>query len=296
MKPLSRRKFLTICACAGTLSATPVHALLTSAPLHHWTGIVFGTEVRITLAHPDKDIAKHIFEKCMREVKRLENIFTLYDSQSEIAQLNANGHLDNPSPEFFDILKKSAFYHKLTQGAFDITVKALEENKPLSLVGMDKLHFSKENIFFSKKGMAITLNGIAQGYITDRATKILKQEGLQNVLVELGEKFAIGKHPENRPWYIATKGQRGPISLIDKALATSSSINPNNGRPHIYTPRTGKTTHTHQTISVIANTATTADALATGFLSMQEKNIQEILENNDSIQAVILDGRIIQTS
>lgn len=296
MKRHSRRQFLSICACAGILSTAPFNTLLASTPLHHWTGIVFGTEVRITLAHPDKHIAQNIFEKCFKEVKRLENIFTLYDSQSEISQLNAKGSLQTPSPELVDILKKSAFYHELTQGAFDITVKALEENKSLSLVGMDKLHFTEKDVFFSKKRMAITLNGIAQGYITDHATNILKEEGLQNVLVELGEKFAIGDHPEERPWYIAVEGRKDPIPLMNKALATSSNINPNTGKKHIYNPVTGMETNINQTVSVIANTATAADALATSFLSMNRKSIEATIESHDFIQTVIIDGKDIQSS
>ena len=35
--------------------------------------------------------------------------------------------------------------------------------------------------------MSITLNGIAQGYITDKVTEILANFGISNTLVNMGE-------------------------------------------------------------------------------------------------------------
>ena len=40
--------------------------------------------------------------------------------------------------------------------------------------------------------MAITLNGIAQGYITDKVGDLLRAAGFEHVLVNMGEQLAIG--------------------------------------------------------------------------------------------------------
>ena len=40
--------------------------------------------------------------------------------------------------------------------------------------------------------MSITLNGIAQGYITDKVTELLASFGISNTLVNMGEYRALG--------------------------------------------------------------------------------------------------------
>ncbi len=286
MKEISRRRFLSVCAMAGAFSAVPWAHAVASAPLHRWNGILLGANVSLTLAHPSRRTANDIFEICVQEIKRLENIFTLYDSHSELSQLNKNGILYNPSYEMVDILEQSRRYHGMTNGAFDITVKPLEENKSLNLVGMDKLSIDPKEIRFKKPDMGLTLNGIAQGYITDHITNLLKEEGLKSVLVELGEKRAIGHHPEGRPWFLKLQDQQAPVSLVDKALATSANRNADTGRPHIFTPATGLYAEKHDVVSVIAENATMADALSTGFLSLSRNKINEIQKQQIDISSV----------
>ena len=104
--PLTRRRFLSVCAVAGTLSALPLSNILASVPLNRWNGILLGANVSITLAHPDKKEADRLFGLCVTEIKRLENIFTLYDSYSELSRLNANGLLQNPSAAMIDVLEQ----------------------------------------------------------------------------------------------------------------------------------------------------------------------------------------------
>ena len=282
-RKLSRRRFLSISATAAVFTALPLSNLLAGTPLHRWNGILLGSYVSLTLAHPSKTEANRIFESCVHEIKRLENIFTLYDQRSELSRLNIDGMLDAPSPEMVDILEKSTVYNNITGGAFDITVKPLEQGRSHDLVGMDKVDISSQKIQFKKTGMAITLNGIAQGYITDHVTEILKTEGLENVLVELGEKRAIGSHPSGRPWNLALNGQSNSIPLIDTALATSESISPNTQDAHIFNPKNGNTTNTHATISVLANNATMADALSTGFMSLNHSQIETVKAQSKDI-------------
>lgn len=272
---ITRRRFLTVCAMAGALSAMPVTTAFTQVPLHHWNGILLGAQVSLTLAHPSKADADKIFDLCVREIKRLENIFTLYDSHSALSQLNANGVLQNPAPEMIDILRQARTYNTMTNGAFDVTVKPLEDGGALDLVGMDKLHIERSAIRFEKPGMAVTLNGIAQGYITDRITELLKSEGLSNVLVELGEKRAIGGHPSGRPWLLSLNNHDA-VPLRDKALATSAAHSPNTGQNHIYVPASGEYADKQNAISVLADNAAMADALSTGFMSLEQRKIQTI--------------------
>ena len=57
--------------------------------------------------------------------------------------------------------------------------------------------------------MAVTLNGIAQGYITDRVADLLRAEGLEKVMIDLGEIRTLGDHPEGRPWRVGLANPLG---------------------------------------------------------------------------------------
>lgn len=289
MKPLSRRRFLYVCAAAAGLAAlpfVPVSLNDRNKGIHYWSGILMGADVQLTLVHPDKAHAQHIFEKAVQEIQLLESIFTLYDSHSQLSLLNRNGVLRDPAPEMIDILNLSAQYHQLTQGAFDITVKSLEDGRSSAYTGMEKLIVEKDVVFFQKKHMAITLNGIAQGYITDAVTAMLRHEGLQNILVELGEKRALGQHPSGRPWTLQLQGTKKAVSLKDTALATSARLNGDTGKPHIYEPSSGLYAEKHDIVSVVAKTAAMADALSTGFMSLDSATIKTIVNNNPEIVSV----------
>jgi thiamine biosynthesis lipoprotein len=276
-KKVTRRKFLHVCAMASAYAAVPwSSALAEGLPLNHWRGILLGTEVKLTIAHNNPDTAKTIFKSCVEEIKRLENIFTLYDSHSEISRLNQKGALENPSTEFIDILEQSRLYYSMTNSAFDITVKSLEDGHKASPIGIDHIDIQKHKISFKQDGMAITLNGIAQGYITDHIADKLKRDGLTNALVELGEKRAIGPHPSNRPWLIRVQGQEEPVQLNDTAFSTSALYSPNTGKKHIYNPSEKIHAGKHTVVSVHAKRATMADALSTGFMSLSEEEIRGI--------------------
>ena len=55
-------------------------------------------------------------------------------------------------------------------------------------------------------GQRITLNGLAQGYVTDRIADLLRARGFAHVLVDLGEQRALGPRRPGVPWLIAREG------------------------------------------------------------------------------------------
>jgi thiamine biosynthesis lipoprotein len=284
-----RRRFLSVCAAAGAFTAMPWSHVLAAAPLHHWHGILLGAQVELTIAHPDAAQARRLFSLCVAEIKRLENIFTLYDSHSELSQLNMKGFLGAPSPDMIAILEQARLCHSITEGAFDVTVRPLEEGKPHALIGMNKLHVGTDAIRLEKPGMSVTLNGIGQGYITDRISALLEREGLVNALVELGEKRAIGMHPTGRPWLLALPDIDRPAPLPPGlALATSSARSPDTGQNHIYMPQNGRFAQVHNSVSVVADSAALADALSTGFMALPLEKIRVIEKQHPQIKAVYL--------
>ena len=121
--------------------------------------------------------------------------------------------------------------------------------------------------------MGLTLNGIAPGYMTDRIVELLKNEGLDHALVDLGEIRAIGARADHEPWRVGIRdpfdGQRIALELplADQALATSGGygfrFDQTGCFHHIFDPKSGACPHAYASVSVFAPTATGADALAT---------------------------------
>ena len=129
----------------------------------------------------------------------------------------------------------------------------------------------------------MSLNGIAQGYITDKVVELLRKNGIRRALVDMGEirGFDLDKR---HTWQV---GIRNPsdeekvlltVPLQNEAFATSGGYGTTMdeaGRfTHLFDPRTGVSTPRYRSISVMAATAATADALSTAFSIMDEADIQ----------------------
>jgi thiamine biosynthesis lipoprotein len=102
---------------------------------------------------------------------------------------------------------------------------------------------------------------------------MLRNEGFESAVVDLGEYRTIGRHPDGRPWRIGIRDGRNSgsidrtIELDDAALAVSGGYGTTfeaSGRyHHIFDPRTGASASSLVDVAVIGPRATAADGLAT---------------------------------
>lgn len=284
MSSLTRRRFISISAAAVT---APKVAL--AQPSAAWTGIALGAAARIELTGVDVVTAAPVFRALEAELDRLENIFSLYRPNSALCRLNRTGQLAAPPPELLELLSLCSVLHRQTGGAFDPSIQPLwavlanagklGETPDVTavetarfLIGLHHVRLGTDMISFDLPGMALTLNGIAQGYVTDRMTERLRSAGFNDIMVNMGEIRAAGNQPDGALWRarIATpEGDVLPnrISLDDRALATSAPLgtflDPAGRIGHILDPRTGLAKAGWSLISVSAKTAALADGLST---------------------------------
>lgn len=290
MQTLTRRRFLTISAAATGLIGMPARA----AELYEWRGIALGAEAAIYLVHPD---AKAITERAALEIARMEGIFSLYRDDSALARLNRDGRLDAPPFELLECLSLCGQVHRATEGAFDPTVQPLwslyaerysagqaptvpEIEKARALVGWSKVAFAGDKIIL-QPGMALTLNGVAQGWIADHIASMLRDEGLKDVLVNTGEFMGLGRASNGAGWPV-TLIEGGKVSLDSRGLATSSALgtvfDAKGQVGHILDPRTGSPAQgPWSAVSVSAPTAALADALTTAMCLLQTRDEVEAL-------------------
>ncbi len=316
-----RRRFLGISAAATGLALLPLRGWAKAeAQTVEWEGVALGARTSIRIHHQDRVIAAEALRLVMQDLRRLEAVFSLYRDDSALAQLNRQGSLVAPAPELVELLQTCRHYAALTDGAFDPTIQPLwrlysrhfarADAAPegpdsasiaaaLQLVGLEHVLMDRDRIAFRRRGMAISLNGIAQGYITDRAIERLRAHGITHTLVDMGESRALGRHPDGRPWQamIADPLQPGSDGLIvpleDVALATSGGygfrFDPAGRFHHIFDPRSGGSPQRYRSVSVIMPMATAADALSTAFAIMAPEAIESLLRRLGAGKAYLID-------
>lgn len=302
MQALNRRRFLTIAAAAaGAVGAGALAGRGTkAAPLYRWEGVAMGASASFTLAHPE---AERIVAGAVAEISRLEGVFSLYRANSALSRLNAEGSLANPPFELLECLGLCGTVHAATGGLFDPTIQPLWRlyadsygagaapdaaamAKARALVGWQGVRYGAGAVSFARPGMALTLNGVAQGYIADRIAARLAAEGLSDILVDTGEFRALGGHPGGGAWPIAldVEGTILPdaVALREQALASSAPLgtvfDAGATQGHIVNPLTGVPAGAGwRLVSVTAPSAGLADALSSAFCLMDRAGIDAVL-------------------
>lgn len=314
---LTRRRAITLLAAAAGL---PLGASSRRAPpVFEWQGQALGARARLILAHPDPAAARRAAAHAVAEIARLERIFSLFLDGSELTRLNRDGRLVRPSLDLRIVLAEACRLGTVTGGAFDVTVQPLwrlfrrhfaerpgDAQGPApgriaaarALVDYRAVDLDGTRIALARPGMAVTLNGIAQGYITDRVADLLRNQGFGRVLVQLGETRALGRPDPARPWRLAVPDPADPsrqlarLAVTDQAVATSSGpaarFEPSGRHHHIFDPATGSSAHGQQSVTVIAPSAMTADGLATALAVARPAAAPNMLRAGGGSKALIL--------
>ncbi len=293
----TRRRFITI---ASALALSGLAGGARAGEVARWRGVALGAAASITLSHPD---AARLLSRARGEIARLEAIFSLYRPVSALCRLNAVGRLTAPPAELLELLTLVEAIHARSAGAFDPTIQPLwrlhaachgagrapsaaEREAARGRTGWRHVTVSASEIAFARPGMALTLNGIAQGYIADRIAALFRTHGVGDVLIDMGEIVALGRGPSGSPWRIgladpdATVRRAGErMELHDRAVATSAPrgtvFDAAGQAGHILDPRTGAPGGNWRQVSVVARTAALADGLSTAGCLLEEAQIRD---------------------
>jgi len=307
---LTRRRAIRIIAAAAglPLMIAAVRATAPAGQFFNWQGEVLGAFSELTLWHSDAALARRTILKIRGEIARYERIFSLYQADSEISRLNAAGALPRPSPELRALIEESQRFGVLSAGAFDISVQPLwrlyeahfwshtdivqdivarARDVARDLVDFRRIETSAGRIAFAREGMGITLNSVAQGFITDAIADLLRNEGFESAVVDLGEFRTLGRHPDGRAWRLgirdalAASGVARTVELDDMALAVSggygTTFEPTGRFHHIFDPQTGASANKLADVAVIGPRATAANGIATAICVAGEERAAALL-------------------
>ena len=279
--------------------------------------LMMGTYIEVT--SPYSQAPQIVF----KEIKRIESLLSKYDPDSEISILNRNGML-KVSPETFEVISQAKDFYRLSAGAFDITVGPLMElwgfvdkdfrvpdqseiTRVMEVVGSDKIILRREDnvVEFTLPGGEIDLGGIAKGYSLDQAVRRLKENHIDSCLINAGGQVYCLGDKYGRPWQIGIrdprmKGLSGDLELSDKSVATSGDyeqyyIADNKRYSHIIDPRTGYPASSGLvSVTVIAEEALTADALATAIFVLGKKEGESLVgESFPTLEIKIIEEKTI---
>lgn len=234
----------------------------------------------------------------------LDAMLSTYQYDSELNRLNRTpvGEDFAVSPMFWQLLLISQRVFEQTDGAFDPTIgplvdlwgfgpseredsipSPLEINSLLTTVGYQHLEFLPTAQSVRKESaIGIDLSAIAKGFAAEQVAAMLAEQGIENYLVEVGGEIrAAGINGRGEPWRIAievpalARGQvQKVIELNDHGVATSGDYRNYFERDglrysHTIDPRTGyPISHRLASVTVVADDATEADALATAYMVM----------------------------
>ena len=300
---ITRRRALTI--FAATAAAVVVRDSRPETADYEWRGYAMGTDARIVFSGISHHAARLAAEVAAVEIERLESALSLFRSDSEIARLNRDGILRAPTGDMLRAVRLAVEVADATDGLFDPTVQALWEayvdwfstsgdqgipprhliSSTLQTVDWRKIKLTDDSIVVGE-GQRITLNGLGQGYVTDRVANLLRHRGFNHVFVDLGEQRALGPNRDGSPWLVGRRGGPG-IELSNGALATSEGVGcilgANGAVHHLFDPRTGRSSHRWQAITVHHHSAAIADALSTAAYCASGDEIKNLVSKFDGL-------------
>lgn len=328
---LSRRKFFFVAAgtaaSAGALAlwrqpfgAPTTAGILRSATRTSWA---LGSDVAITALHADERIAQSAIDDAFAELETVESVMSIYRPESQLSLLNRDRVLREPHPYFVEVLGVARETALDSGGAFDVTVQPLwalfaDAQRAGQLPSDDAIAAARQCVDWRRVECsaarvtlhgdctAITLNGIAQGFATDRASAALKRHGIEHALINAGEIGALGDNASGEPWRVGIQHPRlndayiSLAKLAGRSLATSgdyaTSFSADFRANHIFDPRTGRSPTELASVSIAAESATVADALSTAvFVLGPDDGLALVRKFNADALFVLKNGRTLAT-
>lgn len=273
--------------------------------------------------------AEEAIESALAEVERIEAMMSEFDPDSAVSRLNASagGEPVAVPPELLGLVTRSLEHGARSQGAFDITWRALaplwqlEEPdfappsaesvaEALARVDYRQVIVRQDRIGLLRAGMAIGLGGVAKGYAIDRAAAILEAAGIDRYLVDGGGDLRVGGDRGDGPWRVGIRHPRGGHGQALAVLEPAGGAVVTSGDyerfrevdgvryHHILDPRTGFPATASMAVTVVAPTAEAADALATAAFVLGPLAGRTLVEGEPDTEALWLDpqGNAVMTS
>lgn len=285
------------------------------------TRVVLAGYTTETLGH---DAIQSALGNALGEIRRIERLMTTWRDDSDVSRINAAAGKKpvKVSQETFDVIAKSLWIAKLSEGTFDITFASMgklwqfDEGASTVVPDPDELEAARKKIDYRKVKLdpdaltvqltstdtRINLGGIAKGYAIDKAAAVLRKKGLSSFFAQAGgDLYVEGRKPNGAPWRVGVRDPRGPedaffalIGVENHAFSTAGDYERAfvaNGKRyhHIIDPRTGYPATASRSVTIWAKDALTADAIDDAVFILGVEKGMALVDKIDDCGAVIVD-------
>lgn len=281
-----------------------------------------GTDFAIQLYAPTEAAANRGFDAAFARIRQLDETLSDYQETSELSRLGAASPTTRPiavGDDLWRVLERSERFHRLTDGAFDITVGPLtrlwrrsrrQKELPsdellraaLSASGQQhlRLHAETKSVELLRPKMRLDAGGIGQGFAADEALATLRGLGLPRAIVNAsGDIMAGDPPPDSQGWKVGLAPldpQQPPsrfLEIANEAVSTSGDafqfVEIGGQRySHIVDPRTGLGVTRRSSVSVLARDCTSADALATALCVLGPERGVALAQRLDGVEALFV--------
>jgi thiamine biosynthesis lipoprotein len=289
------------------------------ADFHQLTFRAMSTPVRICFRAEKLALATDCQRAMLEWIAGFEARYSRFIPESIIGQINASAgggwmEVDDETEQLFSLCDQM---HAFTRGVFDAAALPLlrlwdwKANPPRiadpesvaaaqRICGWDKLGRRARAVHLPTPGMGIDLGGIGKEYAVDRVTNLLRERGMTDFLVDIGQDLRVsGRAPGKDAWYIGLEEPDQPghcwtcVRLTDHAVATSgdyfrSFVRDGRRYGHILDPRNGQpVSNGCQAVTVIAPTCVMAGILSTAAFILGPGEGLELIEYHGSAEACI---------
>ncbi|MFH6968837.1 FAD:protein FMN transferase [Flavobacterium sp. FlaQc-28] len=286
---------------------------------------LMGNAFEITVVRADEALAFQQIDSAIAEIKRIEQLFTTFktDSQTNLINNNAGIQAVKVDEEVFNLIERSLRISRITNGFFDITYGGVDKSlwnfdrsmtrlpdsetakKLVYLINYQNVILNRENstVYLKEKGMRIGFGGIGKGYAAEMAKNVLQKQGVGSGIINAsGDLTVWGTQADGKPWTIGIANPdqaRLPFSylnLTDTAIATSGNYEKYvkvGGKKYSHTinPKTGMPITGIKSVTVICPNAEIADAMATPISIMGVKAGLEMINQIHQIECIIIDDK-----
>jgi len=252
--------------------------------------LLMGTVVDIVVNAPP-DLAESAIAAAFAEMRRIENLMSPQIEQSDVWRLSHGAGPFEVSVETSEVLGLGQAVARQSGGAFDLSLGRLKQlwgietatpripadeeiRAALQGTGPDSLRLEGQTVFKQQSDLRVDLGGIAKGFAIDRAVAVLRQAGVLHASVNAGGDLRLLGDRGDRPWRIGIQHPRrsgellATLELAGTAVVTSGDYERSFERDgiryhHLFDPQTGRPARDCQSVTVVADEAMLADALAT---------------------------------
>jgi len=277
--------------------------------------------VTISAVASDRNQGREAIAAAFSEMHRIENLLSVFLPQSEFSRINAAAG-EGPvrvSSETIEIIRRGKEIARLTGGAFDMalgpaiaswdflgkrhvpTPEEIAALKPLCRSEEISIDEAKQEVSLQKKGMSLDPGGIGKGYLAERGKQLLLKNGITSgIIATAGDLVLFGGRPDGTPWRVAIQHPRhrddkiASIDLTDCAVSTSGDYErffTKNGVTyhHLLDPKTMLPARECQSVTVISEEGTAADAVATGAFVMGPTRGMALLDGSKNGNGIVID-------